>query len=195
MKRGFFTWEDPASAASFIWGIARTIEAEPEAATKMLDAVLGVASPEVAEAVAELRFEYGPSKIVDRASKRALELLKGDKAKPRGDDDGADALLHEVAIDLESRPRGEQPVRFQIGNALDAFVSDGALGAYTHARGTLVSAKAAMDELAVGGQGRRRGGRHGLGGAPYVDGRAARSRRRAARATRGLRSPEARRLR
>lgn len=147
VKRGFFTWEDPASAASFIWGIARTIEAEPEAATKMLDAVLGVASPEVAEAVAELRFEYGPSKIVDRASKRALEMLKGDKAKPRGDDDGADALFYEVAIDLENRPRGEQPIRYQIGTALDAFVIEGALASYTHARGSLTSAKAAMDEL------------------------------------------------
>ncbi len=151
VKRGFFTWEDPASAASFIWGIARTIEAEPEAATKMLDAVLSVASPEVAEAVCELRFEYGPSKIVDRASKRALELLKPretrDKVKPRGEDDGADALFHEIAIDLENRPRGDQPIRFQIANALDAFVTDGALASYTGARGTLASAKAAMDAL------------------------------------------------
>ena len=147
VKRGFFTWEDPASAASFIWGIARTIESEPEAATKMLDAVLAVASPEVAEAVCELRFEYGASKIVARASQRALELLKGDKAKPRGEDDGADALFHEIAIDLENRPRGEQPIRFQIGTALDAFVEGGALAAYTHARGTMASAKAAMDIL------------------------------------------------
>jgi hypothetical protein len=147
VKRGFFTWEDPASAASFIWGIARTIESEPEAATKMLDAVMSVAAPEVAEAVAELRFEYGPSKIVDRAAKRALELLKGDKAKARSDDDGADSLFHEVAIDLENRRTGDTPIRYQIGNALDAFVSDGALGSYTHARGSLTSAKAAMDEL------------------------------------------------
>jgi hypothetical protein len=147
VKRGFFTWEDPAAAASFIWGIARTIESEPEAATKMLDAVLGVAAPEVGEAVAELRFEYGPSKIVDRAAKRALVLLQAAGEKSRGEDDGADALFHEVAIDLDSRPRGEHPIRFQLGNALDAFVNDGALASYTHARATLTSARAAMDEL------------------------------------------------
>jgi hypothetical protein len=149
VKRGFFTWEDPASAASFVWGIARTIEAEPEAATKMLDAVLSVAAPEVGEAVCELRFEYGQSKIVDRASKKALALLGGDKAKPRGEDDGADALFEDVALDLDATPRKEAPIRFQVAGALDAFFNEGALAAYTGARSTLVSAKAKMDGLDV----------------------------------------------
>ena len=147
VKRGFFTWEDPASAAAFVWGIGRTIEAEPEAAGKMLDALLTVASPEVAEAVAELRFEYGASKIVERTSKKALELLKIDKAKPRGDDDGAEALYRDVSLDLDSAPRGQPPIRYQVGAALDAFVTEGALAAYTHARGTLTAAKAGMDAL------------------------------------------------
>lgn len=147
VKRGFFTWEDPASAAAFVWGIARTVESEPEAATKMLDSVLGVAFPEVAEAVCELRFEYGPSKIVDRAAKKALELLKGDKAKARGEDDGADALFHEVSLDLENAPRDDAPIRLQVAAALDSFVTEGALGAYTNARSSLVSAKAGMDAL------------------------------------------------
>jgi len=149
IKRGFFTWEDPASAASFVWGIARTIESEPEAATKMLDALLAVAAPEVGEAVAELRFEYGASKIVDRASKKALELLGGDRARPGGEDDGADALLEDVALDLDPAPRGQPSIRAQVASALDAFVGDGALAAYTQARGTLASAKASMDALEV----------------------------------------------
>lgn len=147
VKRGFFTWEDPASAAAFVWGIARTIESEPETATKMLDSVLSVAFPDVAEAVSDLRFEYGPSKIVDRAAKRALEVLKGDTAKPRGEDDGADALFHEIALDLENAPRDDQPIRLQVAAALDAFVTDGAVAAYTNARGSLFSAKAGMDAL------------------------------------------------
>lgn len=149
VKRGFFTWEDPASAASFVWGIARTIESEPEAATKMLDALLSVAAPEVAEAIAELRFEYGESKIVDRASKKALELLGGDRAHPRGDDDGADALFEDVALDLDPTPRAQPSIRAQVAVALDAFVADGALAAYTQARGTLTAAKASMDALEV----------------------------------------------
>ena len=147
VKRGFFTWEDPASAAAFVWGIARTIEAEPEAATKMLDAVLAVASPEVAEAIVEVRFEYGPSKILDRAAKKALELLKSDKAKPRGEDDGADALFHEIARDLEVPPRDDQPIRLQVADALDAFVTEGAGAAYALARASLDAAKGCMDAL------------------------------------------------
>jgi eukaryotic-like serine/threonine-protein kinase len=147
VKRGFFTWEDPPSAAAFVWGIGRTIESEPEAATKMLDAVLGVAFPAVGEAVCELRFEYGSSRIIDRAAKKALELIEGDKMKLRGADDGADALLHEVAVDLEDAPRDDAPIRLQVAAALDSFVSEGALAAYTNARGSLVSAMAGMDAL------------------------------------------------
>jgi eukaryotic-like serine/threonine-protein kinase len=161
VKRGFFTWEDPASAAAFVWGIARTIEAEPEAATKMLDAVLGAAAPEVAEAVVELRFEYGPSKILDRAAKKALELLKGDKAKPRGEDDGADALFHEISRDLENAPRGDQPIRLQVAAALDAFVSDGAQAAYARARSSLDAASGGMDALSAVAKDDDAGGRVG----------------------------------
>ena len=147
VKRGFFTWEDPASAAAFVWGIARTIEAEPEAATKMLDAVLGVASAEAAEAVVELRFEYGPSRILDRAAKKALEMLQGDKGKPRGEDDGADALFHEILRDLENAPRDDKPIRLAVAGALDAFVTDGAQAAYTLARRALDSARGGMQAL------------------------------------------------
>ncbi|MDB4936169.1 MAG: serine/threonine protein kinase [Labilithrix sp.] len=149
VKRGFFTWEDPASAASFMWGIPRTIEAEPEAATKMMDIVLSVAAPEVGEAICELRFEYGASKIVDRAAKKALELLHGDNAKPRGEDDGAAALFEDVAVDLAPAGRKDHPIRYQVGTALDAFVTEGALAAYTGARSSLASAKAKMDALEV----------------------------------------------
>ncbi|MBX3207838.1 MAG: serine/threonine protein kinase [Labilithrix sp.] len=147
VKRGLFTWEDPPSAAAFIWGIPRTIEAEPEAATKLLDLVLPVASAEVAEAVCELRYEYGPSKVVDRAQRQAYELLKATREKPKGEDDGADALYHEIARDLEPGPRDDQPVRGQAAAALDAFVTEGAVAAYMRAREVLVAARGGMDAL------------------------------------------------
>ncbi len=147
VKRGLFTWEDPPSAAAFVWGIPRTIEAEPEVATKLLDLVLPVASPEVAEAVAELPYEYGPSKTVDRALRQAYELLKATRETPKGEDDGADALYHEIARDLEPGPRDDQPVRGQAAAALDAFVTDGAAVAYQRAREVLVAARGGMDAL------------------------------------------------
>jgi len=164
VKRGFFTWEDPASAAAFVWGISRTVESEPEAAVKMLDAVLSVASPEVAEAVCDLRFEYGPSKVVDRAAKKSLDLLRGDKGRPRAEDDGVESLFHELGAELErpppARSRGSSPppslaaiasedvsLRMRAARALDAFVTEGALVAYTQARETLTAATGGMDAL------------------------------------------------
>ncbi len=147
VKRGLFTHDDPPSAAAFVWGLARTIEAEPETAVKMLDTVLPVASPDVAEAVAELRYEYGPSKIIDRASRQALELLGVASDKPKVEDDGADALLEDIRRDLDPRPREDKPIRVQVAGALEAFVTGGALAAYGQARAAISAAKSGMDTL------------------------------------------------
>lgn len=146
VKRGLFTWEDPPSAAAFVWGIARTIEAEPDTATKMLDLVLPVASPEVAEAVCELRFEHGPSKAVDRAARQAIELLRTAERKPKGEDDGSDALFHEILRDLEGK-REDHPIRMQVADALDTFVSADAKTTYARAKEILVAARGGMDAL------------------------------------------------
>lgn len=141
VKRGLFTREDPPSAAAFVWGIPRAIEAEPETATKLLDLVLPSAPPEAAEAVVELRYEYGESKVVERAFRQASELLKADHERPSGEDDGADALSRGIARDLDPTPRDDQPVRTQAAAALDAFVTEGAIGAYQRAREVLVAAR------------------------------------------------------
>jgi hypothetical protein len=146
VKRGLFTYEDPASASAFAWGLARTIESEPEAAAKAIESVLVVAQPDVAEAIVDLRNEAGPSKVVDRATKMALELLKSDKRKRVGHDDGADSLFLEVQRDLAGA-REDPPLREQVAKALDTFVTDGAAAAYAQGKETLASAKAAMDAL------------------------------------------------
>lgn len=146
VKRGLFTWEDPGSASAFIWGVPRAIEAEPEVAGKMLDMLMPIASSEVAEAVAELRYEYGPSKVVDKVAVQALELLNSSDKK-KGEDDGADALYREIGRDLEKEARDDEPVRVQAAAALDAFVTEGAPAAYAKAREVLVAARGGMDAL------------------------------------------------
>lgn len=147
VERGLFTWEDPASASAFIWGLPRTIEAEPEAAAEMMKVVMGGTPPEIAEAVAELRFEYGPSKVLATASARALDLLRRDKRKKLGQDDGADALFQEIARDLEEAEREDPPLRDLVAKALDAFATDGSRAAGIMARALLGPANAAMDAL------------------------------------------------
>ncbi|MBX3227843.1 MAG: serine/threonine protein kinase [Labilithrix sp.] len=151
VKRGLFTWEDPASASAFVWGVPRAIEAEPEVAGKMLDLLMGVATHDVAEAVLELRYEYGASKVVDRVTAQARELLEAAQEKRRtitaARDDGADALYREIGRDLESAARDDEPVRSLAAAALDAFVTEGAPGAYARAREVLVAAQGGMDAL------------------------------------------------
>lgn len=149
VKRGLFTFDDPPSAAAFVWGIPRTIEAEPEMAVKMLDAVLPVASADVAEAVSELRFEFGPSKIVERAARQALELLAIADNKTKGADDGADALTDEIKKDLwaVSSSRDDEPIREMVAAALDSYVNETAVLAYTRARQVIGAARGGVDAL------------------------------------------------
>lgn len=150
VKRGLFTFDDPASAASFVWGIPRTMEAEPEVAVKMLDALLPIASTDVAEAVAELRFEFGQSRTVERAASQALDLLAAaNDDKPKGEDDGADALTDEIKKDLTAvaSTREDQPIRGMVADALDAFVNENAHAAYTRARQVIGAARGGIDAL------------------------------------------------
>ncbi len=149
VKRGLFKHEDPPSAAAFVWGIPRTIEAEPEAASRMLEAVLGVAVPfaEIAEAVCDLRLEYGASAVVERSIARTIELLRRASPHSSREDDGAEALLRAVARDLEGAPGEDVPLRVQVGDALDTFRSVGAAPAHAKTRELLTAAKDGMDAL------------------------------------------------
>jgi hypothetical protein len=156
-KRGLFTTEDPASGAAFVWGLPRAIEAEPEAAAKMLDVVLSAAPPEIAESIAELAWEHGPSKVVDRAMRLAHEVLESEATKPgargAGQDDGAAALMHEIGRDLEGAPRDDRSLRALAFEALDAFVAEGAAAAHAKADGFLLAAEGAIDAVeAVAGE-------------------------------------------
>ena len=141
-KRGFFSKEDRPSAAAFLWGIPRAIEAEPDIATKLVDLV---ASADAAEAAAELTFEYGPSKVVDRAARACMEALKSSRGDQRGEDDGQEALWDAIDAELAGRPK--ESLRAEAARALDAFVTESAPAAYAKARNVLSAAKGGMDAL------------------------------------------------
>ncbi len=147
-KRELFSRVDPPSAAAFLWGLPRAVEGEPEIAAKLVDIVLANASADaIGEAVLDLASEHGPSKVVERASRRALDLLRA-TSSTQAADDGAEALRKDIERDLEGT-RGEEatPLRIQVQRALDAFVSQGALAAYARARAVLSTAQASLDKL------------------------------------------------
>ncbi|HTQ48675.1 MAG TPA: serine/threonine-protein kinase [Polyangiaceae bacterium] len=135
---------DPGACSAFVWGLARAAEADRDAAAELLDLVMEEAQPEVGEAVVELRAELGESPVVDAAASAALGLLR---KRASGGDDGAEALLQEVARDLERGTREDQPLREQIARALAAFASDGAKEAYGLARDALAAAQGSLYAL------------------------------------------------
>ena len=137
---------DAGAASAFIWGLPRAAEAEPEAATELLDLVLAKATPDVAEAVLELRTEFGEAPFVEKACARALALLH-ERPVHSGRDDGAQALAAELMRDLEREPREDLPLRTQVAKAVLLFATDGARAAYQEARNVLEATSAQMDTL------------------------------------------------
>ncbi len=136
---------DPGAGASFVWGLPRAAEAEPEAALELLERVLERAGPEIGEAALDLRSELGESPVTARAIGRALELLS---ARARGaGDDGAEALALEVSRDLGRAARADEPIRDQIARGLLAFASAGAKEAHALARDALATARNSLDAL------------------------------------------------
>jgi hypothetical protein len=143
LKNGLLE-RDPGACSAFMWGLARAAEADRDAAAELLDLAMEKAQPEVGEAVVELRAELGESPVVDAAASAALGLL-GKRAS--GGDDGAEALLQEVARDLERGKCEDQPLREQIACALTAFASSGAKEAYGLARDALAAAQGSLYAL------------------------------------------------
>ncbi len=137
--------KDPGSAAAFVWGIARAAEAEPDAAAEILEHVSGRAPLDVAEAILELRAEYGASSLVDRAAGTVLAALA--RAPSAKADDGAEALRREIARDLELAPRDDAPLRDQLAAALLKFHTDGARAAYAASVDVLEAAKGEIQAL------------------------------------------------
>jgi hypothetical protein len=137
---------DAGAASAFIWGLPRAAEAEPDAATQLLDEVLSRATPDVAEAVLELRTEFGDAPFVDHACARALAMMR-EKPVVSGRDDGAEALSKDLMRDLEREPREDPTVRDQVTRAMLLFASDGARAAYQEGRKVLDATNAQMDTL------------------------------------------------
>jgi len=136
---------DAGAAASFVWGLPRAAEAEPEAALELLEDVLGRAGPEIAEAVVDLRSELGDSPLTERASERAVALLSKRPKSPG--DDGAEALALEVSKDLSSAARVDDTVRDLLARGLRAFIGAGAKQAHGLALEALTAARASIDAL------------------------------------------------
>jgi hypothetical protein len=147
---------DPGVATAFVWGLARAAEAEPEAAARLLGDVLEQATPEAAEAVHELGAELGETRFTNDAFARARSMLETrsaafasapDPERAVPVDDGAEALVRELARDLAPSPAGGAAVHAHVQRALLLYVTEGARAAYDEARRVLTALGAQMDTL------------------------------------------------
>jgi len=138
---------DSGIGQAFVWGIARAAEAEPEAASALLDALVSEAG--IAEAVVDLYAELGPVELVDRAARKVAEVLA--QKLPATADDGAVALGGELLRDLDRSPRQDEPVRDMLSRSLAAYVTSGARAAHAAARDVLEAATGEMAALSAVG--------------------------------------------
>ncbi|MFO0679913.1 MAG: serine/threonine-protein kinase [Polyangiaceae bacterium] len=139
---------DRGASGAFVWGVARAAEAEPDAAAELLDKVVAEAGADTAESLLEARLEYGAAPFIDRAAARVLEAMAPGATASRGDD-GADALLREIARDLDSAPREDFTIRAQLTRGLHAFANEGARAAFYVGKEALEGAKSAIEALSA----------------------------------------------
>jgi hypothetical protein len=156
---------DPGIAPAMLWGLGRAADAEPEAASAVLDALSEAAPLFIAEDFVELRAELGS--MCDTAAERCAAALAdalggaGAPDRPRAADDLSDpdliALSYRLHQDLVSaRARGTPAegatrpdllLRPAIERAVDAFVESGSREAFARARIALERAGETVDML------------------------------------------------
>ncbi|MBK7582867.1 MAG: serine/threonine protein kinase [Myxococcales bacterium] len=135
--------KDPGVAATMVWGLGPAIETEPDAAEQLLDLIAASRRPDVAEAVAQLFTELGPSHFGDRAADmlRAVLVSKldGDTTAMRGTTERTLAAL--------DRDRGAEGLGEALRRAMVAFETEGARAAFDHATLAQGSIEAALGQL------------------------------------------------
>lgn len=144
--------KDPGASSAFVWGLARAAEAEPEAATEMLNYLSENYPNEIAEVMPDLRSEFGAGVFINAACQKVLTHLKEKRSAVRGEDDGADALLSELMRDLDTAPRQDLSLREQLSRAVDLFATEGARPAYAKAREIVEAAQGELEGLVAVGR-------------------------------------------
>ncbi|MFO0571020.1 MAG: protein kinase, partial [Polyangiaceae bacterium] len=135
--------KDPGIAATMIWGLSPVIESEPDAAEQVLDLLAASRRPEVAEAVAQLFAELGPSNF----GRRAADLLRSVLASKLDQDPPALRGITERTLAALDREKSDESIGESLRRALVAFETQGARAAYEHAQGALAQAQASIGKL------------------------------------------------
>ncbi|MCU0690900.1 MAG: protein kinase [Polyangiaceae bacterium] len=142
---------DPGIAGAMVFGVAWSLESEPDAAHELLDALIGMGTLDALESLAELRRDGIGGQLDDRILESARKRL--DQAESaRTDDDGRTALLmalrDELGPSAETQP--DHALRAVLSRAQVAFAEHDARTAHAHGLELLFSVSATLDALLQG---------------------------------------------
>ena len=137
---------DPGIAAAMIFGLARAVEVEPEAAEELLGSLVEKADVYTAQALVDLKQELGTTNFGEKACLHTAARLQNLLENITASDDGNSALLRSLIMDL-SVDRPGMSLNEQLLAALSAFADGGAGAAGQQAREVLETVKSTLDRL------------------------------------------------
>lgn len=137
--------KDPGIPMAMIWGLPRAVDAEPETAEELLDAIAEAHPIIIADGLIELNAELGTS-FGARARTTCIQALSQSLTLPQ-DDDGLTALGQCMLRDLEGHEPSE--LASAVRNAVAAFVEIGCREAAALALTAIEQASSILDALEV----------------------------------------------
>lgn len=150
--------KDGGVPAALLWGMARAVESEPDAAIDVIREVIANARPDIIEAFGELVGDVGGGEPLEDS----IASLPSGGGPTSGD----------AAAELDTAPetrRGvdwreaarDKPFRIQVARALDAFATQGPKAAYDAAKEVFVTARGVVETLEALGDEESRDGQSG----------------------------------
>jgi len=148
LVRGELMQRDPGLAAAMVFGIPRTAEAEPDAAERLLDALVQVGNLDTIEAFVDLRHELVGTQVGQSAAATARSRL-AQTHFASSDDDGRAALLASLEQELGDQPHAARRpgLRDGLSHALVAFAERDARSAFADAIALLNAVADVVDDL------------------------------------------------
>ncbi len=136
---------DRGLVATMVWGLPRALDAEPEAAEQLLDAIVDADAAGAAEGIAAIAREL--SGDPGRRAMATARAILADRISGQIDDDVERMVLRALAEELAAEPAGDASLRDAVAAASQAWIEQGAREAYASALTALETARVELSTL------------------------------------------------
>lgn len=145
LLRSSMAAQDQGLVATMVHGLPRALDAEPEAAEQLLDAIVDADAPGAAESIASIMRELSGD-----AGRRAIATARAvlsDRLSHGISDPAEFMLTRALSQELDPDRSSDPTLRDSVGAAIDLFVEQGAREAYNAAVDALEIARIGMSTL------------------------------------------------